>query len=80
MLKQTEIQQLMRMRGFGYSELDISIKLRISRKTVSNHLLRLKALSLIMFESGMKLDDVYFSLYFDNTEIDTKIFTRLIKE
>lgn len=62
-LKQSEVQRLMRLRGFGYNERDISVKLGISIKTVSNHLSRLHLEAEEMKEQGIDLNNIYFKLY-----------------
>jgi len=62
-LKQSEIQKLMRLRGFGYSEKDIAAELSISRKTVSNHLSRLNLEAEQLKEKGFDLNNIYFKLY-----------------
>lgn len=63
-LTQSQIRDIIKLRGFGYRESEISSKLNISRKTVSNHLQRLKGQAEIMKENGMHLDDIFARLYF----------------
>lgn len=41
-LTHEEIRQIIQMRGLGYSQQDIANELGISRKTVENHLSRLR--------------------------------------
>lgn len=41
-LSQDEIRQIIQMRGLGYSQQEIADHLGISRKTVENHLSRLR--------------------------------------
>lgn len=62
-LTQSQIQRLMVLRGFGYREADIAIDLKVSRKTISNHLMRLKAQSKDLLESGLDLNNTYFKLF-----------------
>ena len=41
-LNEYEIRQIIQMRGLGYTQQEIAERLRVSRKTVENHLRRLR--------------------------------------
>ena len=41
-LNQYEIRQIIQMRGLGYTQQEIADQLGVSRKTVENHLRRLR--------------------------------------
>jgi len=62
-LTQSQIQRIMMLRGFGYQESDIANDLKVSRKTVSNHLQRLKVHARELLDSNMSVDVVYFKLF-----------------
>lgn len=57
-LSQDEIKQLIQMRGLGYTHQEIAEHLGISRKTVENHLRRLKEQA----EGGSNLDDLFWGV------------------
>ena len=60
-LSQDEIRQIIQLRGLGYSQQEIADNLRISRKTVENHLRRLKVQAQEA-EQENNLDDLFWGI------------------
>jgi len=60
-LSQDEIRQIIQMRGLGYTQQEIANHLGISRKTVENHLRRLKEQAQEA-EQENSLDDLFWGI------------------
>ncbi|MFZ3384716.1 MAG: sigma factor-like helix-turn-helix DNA-binding protein [Candidatus Methanoperedens sp.] len=60
MLTHEEIRQIIQMRGLGYSQQEIADELGISRKTVENHLSRLREQAEEAEEGG--LDNLFWGI------------------
>lgn len=57
-LSQDEIRQIIQMRGLGYTQQEIAEHLGVSRKTVENHLRRLRKQA----EEDDNLDDLFWGI------------------
>jgi orotate phosphoribosyltransferase-like protein len=60
-LSQDEIRQIIQMRGLGYTQQEIADRLGISRKTVENHLSRLR-LQAEEAEEENDLDELFWGI------------------
>ena len=61
-LNQYEIRQIIQMRGLGYTQQEIADQLGVSRKTVENHLRRLREQAEEAQEDN--LDDLFWGIVF----------------
>lgn len=61
-LNQYEIRQIIQMRGLGYTQQEIADQLSVSRKTVENHLRRLREQAEKSEEDNF--DDLFWGIVF----------------
>lgn len=61
-LNNYKIRQIIQLRGLGYTQQEIADRLGISRKTVENHLRRLRLVA-DKYEKDNRLEDLFWELY-----------------
>ena len=78
-LSQNEVRMIVMMRGLGYKQREIADKLKVSRRTVQNHLLKLRLLAMDVEEEVNGIEKLFWKIMINYGSLN-KILEIVIKE
>ena len=76
---QNEVRMIVMMRGLGYKQREIADKLKVSRRTVQNHLLKLRLLAMDVEEEVNGIEKLFWKIMINYGSLN-KILEIVIKE